>query len=98
MKLPKTRAEFARTTLGRSFYVLPKNDRRKLCAVLLFQVFLGVLDLVGIAIFGVLGALAVTGVGSRTPGSRVSVVLDNLGLSGLSLQWQAIILAILVMC
>jgi ABC-type multidrug transport system fused ATPase/permease subunit len=42
-----------------------------------------------------LGALAVTGVGSRTPGSRVSVVLDNLGLSGLSLQWQAIILAIL---
>ena len=95
MKLPKTRAEFARTTLGRSFYVLPKNDRRKLCAVLLFQVFLGVLDLVGIAIFGVLGALAVTGVGSRTPGSRVSVVLDNLGLSGLSLQWQAIILAIL---
>jgi len=95
VKLPKTRAEFARTTLGRSFYVLPKNDRRKLCAVLLFQVFLGVLDLVGIAIFGVLGALAVTGVGSRTPGSRVSVVLDNLGLSGLSLQWQAIILAIL---
>lgn len=95
MKLPKNRAEFATTTLGRSFHVLPKSDRRKLCAVLLFQIFLGLLDLVGIAIFGVLGALAVTGVGSRTPGSKVSEILDTLGLSGLSLQWQATILAIL---
>ncbi len=95
MKLLRNRAEFARTTLGRSFYVLPKSDRRKLFAVLLFQIFLGLLDLVGIAIFGVLGALAVTGVGSRMPGSRVSVLLENLGLSGLSLQLQAIILATL---
>ncbi len=95
MKLPKNRAEFATTTLGRSFHVLPKSDRRKLCAVLLFQIILGLLDLVGIAIFGVLGALTVTGVGSRTPGSKVSEILDTLGLSGLSLQWQATILAIL---
>lgn len=94
MKLPKTRADFARTTLGRSFYVLPKSDRRKLCAVLVFQIFLGLLDLIGIAVFGVLGALAVTGVGSRTPGGSINTILETLGLSGLSLQWQATVLSV----
>ena len=95
MKRLRMRSEFARTTLGRSFYVLPKSDRRKLSLVLVFQIFLGLLDLVGIAIFGVLGALAVTGVGSRTPGSRVSQILEAFGLSGLSLQWQSTILALI---
>ena len=95
MKLAGTQPKFALTTLGRSFYVLPKNDRRKLFAVVVFQIFLGLLDLAGVAIFGVLGALAVTGVGSRTPGNRVSAFLETLGLSGFNLQWQATILAIL---
>lgn len=95
MKLAEAQSKFALTTLGRSFYVLAKKDRQKLFAVVVFQVFLGLLDLAGVAIFGVLGALAVTGVGSRTPGNRVNAFLDTLGLSGFSLQWQATILAIL---
>ena len=95
MKLAEAQSKFALTTLGRSFYVLAKRDRQKLFAVVVFQVFLGLLDLAGVAIFGVLGALAVTGVGSRTPGNRVNAFLDTLGLSGFSLQWQATILAIL---
>ena len=94
MKLAEAQSKFALTTLGRSFYVLAKKDRQKLSAVVVFQVFLGLLDLAGVAIFGVLGALAVTGVGSRTPGNRVNAFLDTLGLSGFSLQWQATILAI----
>jgi ABC-type multidrug transport system fused ATPase/permease subunit len=95
VKLAEAQSKFALTTLGRSFYVLAKRDRQKLFAVVVFQVFLGLLDLAGVAIFGVLGALAVTGVGSRTPGNRVNAFLDTLGLSGFSLQWQATILAIL---
>jgi ABC-type multidrug transport system fused ATPase/permease subunit len=95
VKLAEAQSKFALTTLGRSFYVLAKKDRQKLFAVVVFQVFLGLLDLAGVAIFGVLGALAVTGVGSRTPGNRVNAFLDTLGLSGFSLQWQATILAIL---
>ena len=95
MKLAEAQSKFALTTFGRSFYVLAKKDRQKLFAVVVFQVFLGLLDLAGVAIFGVLGALAVTGVGSRTPGNRVNAFLDTLGLSGFSLQWQATILAIL---
>jgi ABC-type multidrug transport system fused ATPase/permease subunit len=95
MKLGDAQSKVALSTIGRSFYVLAKNDRRKLFAVVVLQIFLGLLDLAGVALFGVLGALAVTGVGSRAPGNRVTAFLENLGLSGFSLQWQAVILATL---
>ena len=95
MILVRAQSKLALTTLSRSFYVLAKSDRRKLFAVVVFQIFLGLLDLAGVALIGVLGALAVTGVGSRAPGNRISALLETLGLSGFSLQWQATILAIL---
>jgi ATP-binding cassette, subfamily B, bacterial PglK len=88
-------ASFKRSTLSRAFFILSKGDRRKVFAVVIIQVFLGLLDLAGVAIFGVLAALAVTGVGSRAPGNRVNAVLDTFGLSGFSLQSQVTILAIL---
>lgn len=88
-------ATFKRSTLGRSFYILSKGDRRKVFAVVIIQVFLGLLDLAGVAIFGVLAALAVTGVGSRAPENRVNAVLETFGLSSFGLQSQVTILAIL---
>ena len=88
-------ATFKRSTLGRAFYILSKVDRRKVFAVVIIQVFLGLLDLAGVAIFGVLAALAVTGVGSRAPGNRVNAVLETLGLSSFGLQSQVTILAVL---
>ena len=88
-------ATFKRSTLGRAFYILSKGDRRKVFAVVIIQVFLGLLDLAGVAIFGVLAALAVTGVGSRAPGNRVNAVLETLGLSSFGLQSQVTILAVL---
>ena len=88
-------ATFKLSTLGRAFYVLSKSDRRKVFAVVIIQVFLGLLDLAGVAIFGVLAALAVTGVGSRAPGDRVNAVLETLGLSSFGLQSQVTILAVL---
>jgi ABC-type multidrug transport system fused ATPase/permease subunit len=93
MRIAEFRSEFVQSTLGRSFYVLAKKDRQKLFVVVIIQVFLGLLDLAGVAIFGILGALAVTGVGSRTPGNRISTFLETIGLSGFSLQWQVTILA-----
>lgn len=87
--------KFKRSTLGRAFYILSEGDRRKVFAVVIIQVLLGLLDLAGVAIFGVLAALAVTGVGSREPGNRVNSVLETFGLSNFSLQSQVTILAIL---
>ena len=64
--------------LLRSLRVLTSKERKKIYSVVVLQVFLGFLDLVGVAIVGLLGALAVTGVGSKQPGNRVSTALEFL--------------------
>jgi ABC-type multidrug transport system fused ATPase/permease subunit len=80
--------------LERAFQILPKSDRLKLYSVILIQILLGILDLAGVALFGILGSLAVSGVSSNQPGDRVQSVLDFIGLGSNSLQTQAAILAV----
>ena len=78
----------------RCFKLLGSQDRKKLSLVILFQICLGFVDLVGVAVVGVLGALAVTGVQSQQPGTRISIILDFLQISNLGLQKQVAILGI----
>lgn len=77
------------------FDVLSKRDRRLTLAVLVIQVFFGLMDLVGVALVGVLGALTVSGIQSGVPGNRVSKVLTFLNLNELSFQQQVTCLGIL---
>ena len=74
--------------------ILPKNDKKKIWLVIVLQIGLNFLDLIGIGLIGVLGALAVSGVESGKPGNRVSAALKILGLAGKSLQTQVTILGI----
>lgn len=80
--------------LARAAKVLTRSDRRKLVYVSLVQIGLGFLDLLGIAIIGILGALAISGVQSDNPGNRVSAVLKLLKLDLVSFQTQVAVLAI----
>ena len=73
--------------------VFSKNERRKISYVVVIQIFLGGLDLIGVAFIGVLGALAISGIQSQNPGNRVSSVIKYLGLSSTSFQNQIAILA-----
>ena len=82
------------SALVRSARVLPKKDRPKIVFVVILQIGLGFLDLLGVAAFGVLGALSVTGVQSKQPGNRVSEVLDFLNLTNFTFQSQVAILAV----
>lgn len=82
------------STVIRSLKILPKSDRPKIFAAIGMQVSLGFLDLIGVAAFGILGALAVTGVQSREPGNRVSAVLSALGLSDIGFQQQVAFLGL----
>ena len=83
------------SVLYRSSKVLSKSDKRKLFAVVLIQIMLGALDLVGVGLIGVIGSLAISGVGSKQPGNRVQWLLDQLNLGSYDLQRQAAILGIL---
>jgi ABC-type multidrug transport system fused ATPase/permease subunit len=83
------RKKWSKTLIGRSVRVLSRADQRKISIVVVFQVFLGLIDLAGIAAIGMLGSLAVRGVSSQGPGDRVEVVLGYLHLSNQSFQVQA---------
>lgn len=88
----KSIADFKRSTLGRSLQLLARPARIKLVVVSLLQVCVSILDLAGVALIGILGALTVTGVQSRQPGNKVKAILDFFGVGNLSLQNQAAVL------
>jgi ABC-type multidrug transport system fused ATPase/permease subunit len=83
---------FVGNTIARAARVLDPRDRRRVLLVIFLQISFGLLDLAGVAIVGVLGALAVTGVQGQLPGNRVSMLLEFLNLEDLSLQSQVAIL------
>jgi ABC-type multidrug transport system fused ATPase/permease subunit len=94
----KVREWWNLSVLRKSISVLNKRDQQKVILVIGLQVFMGLLDLAGVALIGVLGALAVSGVQSTTPGTRVSMVIDFLNLSSRTFQQQAAILGIAATC
>ena len=81
--------------IKRSANVLTRSERIKVLIVVAIQIFLSLLDLLGVALVGVLGSLAISGVGSRKPGNRVWSFLEYLGIQDLTLQRQALILGIM---
>jgi ABC-type multidrug transport system fused ATPase/permease subunit len=81
--------------IARSFSVLSPSDQRKIAAISVLQVCLSVLDLLGVLVIGLLGALSVTGVRSATPDSRLNSVLQFLNISNLTFQNQALILGVM---
>jgi ABC-type multidrug transport system fused ATPase/permease subunit len=80
------------TTIARSTRVLSRKDQRKIAAVILIQISLGALDLIGVAIIGLLGALSVSGVKSSQPGNRINQILELMHIQDFSFQTQVALL------
>jgi ABC-type multidrug transport system fused ATPase/permease subunit len=74
--------------------IVDRTDRIKIGFLIAIQTLLSFLDLIGVALIGILGALAVNGVASRQPGSRVFEVLKFAGIENQSLQFQVSTIAI----
>lgn len=75
--------------------LLSQHDVRKLRIVSILQVVLSILDLIGVALIGIIGALAVTGVRSQEATGGVAEVLGFFKLTALSFQTQTVILALI---
>jgi ABC-type multidrug transport system fused ATPase/permease subunit len=98
MKMSKAgsvKKSFDNRDFARASRVLTRSDRRKLIFVSIAQVGMGFLDLFGIALIGILGALAITGVQSGQPGDRVSAALKLMQLDSLEFQAQVAVLALI---
>jgi ABC-type multidrug transport system fused ATPase/permease subunit len=89
MKKNGTREQFKK-----SLSVYNKQDREKLFLVALSQVFLAILDLIGVALLGTIGALSVYGIQSKPPGERIANLLAITNLDQLTFQKQIAILGI----
>ena len=83
------------SVIARSFRILKSSDRKKVLAVLVIQVFFGALDLMGVALVGVIGGLAITGVQGVEPGNRIYMALSFLRIENLELQAQATVVGLL---
>lgn len=95
MRMPIfTRKQLMKSAVARSLKVLPRENRLRFIGAGVLQVLLNILDLVGVGAIGVLGALAVSGVQSQTPGDRVSQVLAILQIDSYSFQTQVAVLGI----
>jgi len=74
--------------------VLPNGDKKKIVAVILVQVALSFLDLLGVALIGIVGAISITGIQNQNPGNKTSQFLDFLNLSNLNFYTQVVSLSI----
>lgn len=78
--------------IGRSLRILSHNDQRKIVVVVILQIFMGILDLLGVVAIGLLGALSITSLQSAEPLERVTWALRFLHISNASLQIQILVL------
>ena len=83
------------STLYRALRLLSKREKLRLLLILAIQIFLSVIDLLGVALIGLLGSLAITGISSREPGNRVSLLLRFLGIESFTLQQQVALIGLI---
>lgn len=100
----KERLELALSTLNNYFKfesfnrclnLLTRADKKRLMQVTLIQMAMGILDLAGVAVIGVLGALTISGVQSKEPEGIISEILRVSGLTSYQFQVQVAILGII---
>ena len=88
------RKKISNSEVLQALRILSVSDLRKISYSSFIQLALSLLDLIGVAIIGILGALAISGVESRHPGTRVSRVLRLFHLQNMSFQNTVAILGI----
>jgi ATP-binding cassette subfamily C protein len=86
---------FKSSMIVRSFLVFEKRIRNKLFLSVAIQSCLAILDLIGIAIIGLIGAMSVRGIQSEGNPSTVNSLLAFLNIQSYSFQIQIAILACL---
>ncbi len=83
----------AKSTFRKSLHLLEQEDRRKLGFITGSQIFLSLLDLLGVALIGILSSIAISGIGSKSPGGRIQSILILLRIDNFTLELQSVILA-----
>ena len=83
------------SVIWRGLRILSIRDRRIIFLIIFAQIGLGLLDLLGVALIGILTALSINGVSSRPVGDRVGKFMEIINLDGQDLKYQATALAVM---
>ena len=83
-----------RSTLRKCFALLEPKDQQKLGIMAVVQLLLSLLDLLGVALVGILATLTINGIDSKAPSGKVETALRLLHIDEFSLQQQATILGV----
>ncbi len=89
-KSSKTTLSFLITAIK---WLEPKHQKRIL-GVLALQIILSVLDLLGVVLIGLVGALSVNNLQSTSPSPRIQDILSKAGLQDLPIQMQVAVLGV----
>jgi len=90
----KKQIGFRTSPLGQALSMLDLSEKKKLGLVCITQTLLGFLDLLGVAIIGLVGTLAVKGIQSESPSGNIAKLLETLQLSNFTFQVQVALLGL----
>ncbi len=80
--------------IRKSISMLPDHQRKLLYFAAGIQLSLGIFDLIGIALIGLVAAVAVSGIGVTSIPGWAQNILDNLGLGSLTVSQLSVIIAV----
>ena len=81
-------------TLKRCLRILSPKDQRKLILISCIQALLGILDLVGIGLIGLLGAMTIQGVTTGVTSTKIQTLLEISHISQFDFQMQVALLGL----
>jgi ABC-type multidrug transport system fused ATPase/permease subunit len=84
------------TVIRSSFSILDRHGKRRFLVVSIMQVVLSFIDLLSVALVGIIASLTLRGVQSQNPGDRTLRLLEFLHLDRMTFQSQVAALAVIV--
>lgn len=73
-------------TIYRSFNVLLKKEKQKFLLIICAQIFLGLIELLTVALIGAIGAITVSGIANRNIGDRTNYFLEILNINNMETE------------
>jgi ABC-type multidrug transport system fused ATPase/permease subunit len=92
--ISQLRSKFRKNPVLICSELLTAQDRKKMWVMSITQSFLGILDIAGIALLGLLGSLTISGVQSREPSGVVADFLKLIHIDQQRFQTQVVLVAL----
>ena len=90
------RSSILRVNIRKSVQLLDSQDKKKYVLLTITQAALSIIDLLSVAVVGLIAAIAVNGIGKVGPGDTLDRLLTTIKLENFSIQTQAALLGLIV--